>query len=257
MAGTEEGVPAIYCLYLLWHRCLQDKREDLESTLPGNMQRLLIVAYAGCRQRATTESQDDWENPLLDEVTSCCLWLILRDEFEANSGNVVPILARLFEPFAEPVQMLDAIHRLQAIAGLALLVGEIRRQASLVDSLLARIVQLLSNDERAWEGFLTRWKIALDPALAFQFGLQESLIMKYHSYFLAAWDEIGDLPIVTGDRPWQTDLDHPSEFVRRHSIHRTISPDECVEEFMSRLEQWRPRVNGDDQEGSGPDLTQD
>lgn len=241
---TRSGVAAVYCVYLLWHRCLQHKRDDLEELLPADKRRFLSEAFAGSRQRAEQNDPDEWETPLLDEVTSCCLLMILADKFELNASNIDPLVIRLLMPFPDVSTMLDAIHRVQAVAGLALLVSEVRQRPALSDAVIARIVTVLGTKKPAWDAFLQRWDITLSPRLAFQFGLQESLIMKYHPYFYTVWQEvqaIPEVPVNDGGMAWRTELDHPSTFVKRHNMYGTINPDDCVQELTERLRPFQPK----------------
>lgn len=257
---TNHGVAAVYCVYLLWHRCLQHKRDDLEVLLPAERRRFLGEAFAGSRTRVEQNNPDEWENPLLDEVTSCCLLMILADKFEPNANSIDPLVLRLLMPFPDIPAMLDAIHRLQAVAGLALLVSEVRQRPALSEAVVARIVKVLGTKKPAWDAFLQRWDMTLNPWLAFQFGLQESLIMKYHAYFYTVWQEvqaIPEVPVNDGGIGWRTELDHQSEFVKRHNIYGTIDPNDCVKELTERLRPFQPTEDqSEPQNDSGEGDTQ-
>lgn len=238
---TDTGVAGIYGVFLLWHQCLRHGRNDLESLLPS--ERVKWAAVAVIELQRPEAPGKEWEAPLMDEIVSCCMLLLLEcTRFEEFKGLVDPLAMRFLMPFTSDTEALDGMHRLQAVAGFALLISEIRGAPSLTDAVAERILHFLQDDPARWKLFEDRWDLALDYKLAFTYGLQESLTMKYHSYFLQAWEEIkdiGEAPIDT-DRPWRTTLDHPSGFLRRHAVHGTVDPKDCAKEFLERLKTQRP-----------------
>lgn len=257
--NSEVAVAGVYAILLLWHQCLLQGRDSLEDLLPQD--RVQRAAAAVIELQAPEAQGKEWEAALTDEIVSCCMLILLEGtHFDQFKNLVDPLIVRVLMPFGSDTEMLDAIHRLQAVAGLALLISEIRQIPSLSDAVVERVLQFLQDDSDRWKGFEDRWKLAIDPTLAFMYGLQESLQMKYHSYFLRAWQEIKDIGEVPIDpkRSLAMTLDHPSDFLRRNAIYGTVDPVKCAEEFLERLKSRRPSAAAnDDERDTGNDPQKD
>jgi len=228
-------VTALYTIFWLWHCCLLTGDKQLTDALPTKRAALATEAVIAAKR------DNEWLRPMLDEVASCAFLLMAVGEYDEVPALVTPL--SVFAAFGHETttEYLDAYHRYIGVCSYALLVSELRGQTAFLETIVSDTIKLLGNDCEKWKLFQQRWETSISPGLAFTFGLQESIEMKYHEHFLRIWSELKDIKGVAIDGyPGHTRLDHPSEFIQRHSFYGTISATDCAEEFLQRLLQHLP-----------------
>jgi hypothetical protein len=228
-------VTALYAIFWLWHCCLLTGDKELTDALPANRFALATEAVIEAKR------DNEWLRPMLDELASCAFLLMAVGEYNEVPPLVTPLSVFAALGHETTIEYLDAYHRYVGVCSYALLVSELRGQTAFLDTIISDTTKLLGNDCERWKLFQQRWEASINPGLAFTFGLQESIEVKYHEHFLRIWRELKTMKGVTVDGyPGHTRLDHPSEFIQRHSLYGTIGATDCAKEFLQRLLQHLP-----------------
>lgn len=155
--ASDNGAAGVYGCAWLWHQCLRSGRQDLEVLLPPGRIKWMIGAVAEGRQGSNGEISSEWETPILNEAANCCFLLTFENRIPQWKELVDVVAIPTLMAFSSQTGFIDAMQRLQAVSGLALLISEIRQDGSAVKCVMERLERLLGNESARWDLVEKRW----------------------------------------------------------------------------------------------------